>query len=181
MQPLEERFLVDTLETEIGVLRLVCDERGALRVLDWDEHEDRIAAALRRQCGTRPVTFRRRRDPFGMSGALRAYFRGAVGALDGLSVVSPGTAFQELVWRGLRAIPTGTTTSYGELAARIGRPRAARAVGLANHDNPVAIVVPCHRVVGADGRLTGYAGGLSRKQWLLDHERRHSRAIAVAG
>jgi methylated-DNA-[protein]-cysteine S-methyltransferase len=173
MQPHEEQFLVDTLETEIGVLRVVCDERGALRVLDWDGHEERIAAVIRRQCGTRAVGFRKQRDPFGVSGALLAYFGGAVGALDGLAVASPGTPFQELVWRGLRTIPVGKTASYGELAVRIGRPKASRAVGMANHENPVAIVVPCHRVIGADGSLTGYAGGLERKQWLLDHERRH--------
>jgi methylated-DNA-[protein]-cysteine S-methyltransferase len=76
------------------------------------------------------------------------------------------------VWRALRAIPAGETLSYGELAARVGQPGAARAVGLANGKNPIAIVVPCHRVIGADGSLTGYAGGVERKRWLLDHERR---------
>jgi len=82
-----------------------------------------------------------------------------------------GTPFQRVVWAALREIPPGRTTSYGQLAARLGRPGASRAVGLANGANPVAIAVPCHRVIGADGTLTGYGGGIERKRWLLEHER----------
>jgi len=88
-----------------------------------------------------------------------------------LSLDLRGSEFQRAVWRRLTEIPFGETTTYGRLAAELGRPGAARAVGLANHDNPIAIVVPCHRVIGADGSLTGYAGGLGLKRWLLDHER----------
>ena len=98
-------------------------------------------------------------------------------ALDQLPVRPGGTEFQRLVWAALRLIPPGTTTTYGQLAARIGRAKASRAVGLANGANPVAIVVPCHRVVGADASLTGYGGGIERKAWLIAHERRHTAGI----
>ena len=81
-----------------------------------------------------------------------------------------GTPFQRAVWAALRRIPAGETLSYGQLAAQIGKPKAVRAVGLANGSNPVGVVVPCHRVIGADGSLTGYGGGLPRKLWLLEHE-----------
>jgi methylated-DNA-[protein]-cysteine S-methyltransferase len=101
---------------------------------------------------------------------MDAYFRGELRAIDGLRVETRGTPFQRAVWTALREIPCGTTVSYSDLARRIERPSAVRAVGLANGANPVAIVVPCHRVVGAGGALTGYGGGLSRKRWLLAHE-----------
>ena len=87
-----------------------------------------------------------------------------------------GTPFELTVWRALLEVPFGRTVSYGELGRSVGKPRAARAVGGANHRNPVSIIVPCHRVVGADGDLTGYGGGLWRKEWLLEHERRHAKA-----
>ena len=102
--------------------------------------------------------------------ALASYFAGEKDAFDALVLAAEGTEFQRRVWQALREIPYGHTESYGELAARIGRPGAARAVGAANHDNPIAIAVPCHRVIGASGALTGYAGGLDRKRWLLGHE-----------
>jgi O-6-methylguanine DNA methyltransferase len=100
---------------------------------------------------------------------LNAYFLGTL--TDFRIPVDPvGKPFQMRVWEELRKIPYGETRSYGEIAKLLGQPRSARAVGLANHDNPIAIIVPCHRVVGADGRLTGYGGGLPRKRWLLQHE-----------
>jgi methylated-DNA-[protein]-cysteine S-methyltransferase len=113
-----------------------------------------------------------------MKRALRAYFDGTMDALDDVPVATGGTAFQRDVWNALRTIPAGDTRSYGELAAKIGRAGASRAVGAANGANPVAIVVPCHRVIGASGAITGYAGGVANKRWLLDHERRHATAIA---
>jgi methylated-DNA-[protein]-cysteine S-methyltransferase len=102
---------------------------------------------------------------------LAAYFAGERVTFD-LPLAPVGTPFQRAVWDRLLAIPPATTISYGELAARLGRPHAARAVGTANARNPLAIVVPCHRVIGGSGQLTGYAGGLPAKRWLLDHERR---------
>jgi methylated-DNA-[protein]-cysteine S-methyltransferase len=109
---------------------------------------------------------------------LAAYFRGELTAFD-VPVHLTGTPFQQRVWTALREIPYGETTSYGELAARIGQPGASRAVGLANGRNPIAIIVPCHRVIGADGRLTGYGGGLPRKQQLLSLERRYAGSAAA--
>jgi methylated-DNA-[protein]-cysteine S-methyltransferase len=117
---------------------------------------------------------------------LREYIAGERRAFD-LSLAPEGTAFQRLVWRALLAIPYGETRSYGEIARAIGRPAASRAVGAANGRNPLSIVVPCHRVVGASGELTGYAGGIAAKQWLLAHEaaasgaRSAGRSSSVSG
>jgi O-6-methylguanine DNA methyltransferase len=102
--------------------------------------------------------------------AVRAYFAGELDALEALPVRVQGTPFESAVWQMLRRIPVGQTWSYGALAAALDRPRAVRAVGRANGRNPVSLVLPCHRVIGADGRLVGYGGGLERKAWLLRHE-----------
>ena len=101
---------------------------------------------------------------------MRRYFKGEIGVLADLPVATTGTPFQNSVWQALRKIKDGTTIYYAELARRIGKPRAVRAAGLANGQNPISIVVPCHRVIGSNGSLTGYGGGLERKQWLLEHE-----------
>lgn len=111
-----------------------------------------------------------RPDPSAARRALEAYFAGQFEAIDTLAVESGGTVFQRQVWSALRAIPAGETITYRMLAQRVDRPKAIRAAGLANGTNPVSIVVPCHRVVGSDGALTGYGGGLERKAWLLAHE-----------
>lgn len=160
-------LLLDRMETELGEIFVVSDGNSLLAV-DFNGYEDRMHALLARR-GKR-ADFEERDDPQGFSSALRAYFDGRHDALDDLPVDPGGTAFQRAVWAALREIPVGTTRSYRELAARLGRPGARRAVGAANGLNPVAIVVPCHRVIGADGSLTGYAGGLQRKRWLLVHE-----------
>jgi len=106
---------------------------------------------------------------------LREFFAGERTTFD-LALAPNGTAFQRIVWQQLLAIPFGRTASYGEVARAIGRPAASRAVGAANGRNPIAIIVPCHRVIGADGTLTGYGGGMPTKRWLLAHERRHTPA-----
>ena len=108
--------------------------------------------------------------PSPLAAAVAAYFAGDLEALDPLPVVVRGTAFETEVWQTLRRIPAGHTWSYRALAEAIGRPKAVRAVGAANGRNPVSLVLPCHRVIGADGSLTGYGGGLERKAWLLRHE-----------
>jgi methylated-DNA-[protein]-cysteine S-methyltransferase len=119
-----------------------------------------------------PSAGARRTDPVGAVDALTAYFAGELDALDALPIRSAGTAFQEHVWKVLRTIPPGETVSYAEVAAEVGKPRAVRAVGRANATNPIGIIVPCHRIIRSDGTLGGYGGGLDRKRWLLDHERR---------
>ena len=106
---------------------------------------------------------------------LRAYFDGSMTVFD-LPLNPQGTLFRRKVWAALQQIPYGETCSYGQLAASLGCSGSARAVGGANHHNPISIIIPCHRVIGADGSLTGYGGGLAMKEWLLRHERRHSRA-----
>jgi methylated-DNA-[protein]-cysteine S-methyltransferase len=102
---------------------------------------------------------------------LRAYFAGDLSAADTIGVDVEGTEFQHKVWNKLREIPCGSTLSYRDLAAAVGAPKAVRAVGAANGANPTAIVVPCHRVIGANGDLVGYGGGIERKRWLLKHEK----------
>jgi len=109
-------------------------------------------------------------DPAGAVSALRAYFAGDLHALDALTVDPMGTPFQLRVWTALRSVPAGRTASYRDIANAIGAPTATRAVGAANGANPIAIVVPCHRIIGAGGSLVGYGGGLERKRWLLEHE-----------
>jgi methylated-DNA-[protein]-cysteine S-methyltransferase len=120
-----------------------------------------------------------RRDQFGVCDVLEAYFAGDVGALDTLTVEAKGTPFQQEVWAQLRLIPVGSTISYGELARRVGRPQAQRAVGMANASNPVALIVPCHRVIRTGGALGGYAFGLDYKRWLLAHEAPALELLAV--
>jgi methylated-DNA-[protein]-cysteine S-methyltransferase len=157
----------DTIPTPIGTLLLVTGP-GGVCALEFDEDADRVRDQLATRFG--PVELCRRRDPGGVSGRVRAYFEGDLGALDLIPADPGGTPFQSAVWAALREIPAGRTSSYSAIARRIGRPRAVRAVGAANGRNPVAVIIPCHRVIGADGSMTGYGGGVERKRWLLDHE-----------
>lgn len=164
-------LLVDRLTTPIGELLIVADRDRKLRTIDWTDHEKRMRLLLDRYYGKGRYDLQAARDTGGLTSAMRAYFKGDIGAIDRLPVdESAGTAFQKSVWRALRKIPRGKTISYAELARRIGKPKAVRAAGLANGQNPISIVVPCHRVIGSNGTLTGYGGGLPRKKWLLEHE-----------
>ena len=165
-----QTFFIDRLATPIGELIVIADQQGRLRTIDWTDHEARMKQLLDRHYGKGKYTLTPKRDPGGLSQAMRRYFKGEIGVLKDLAVATSGTAFQTSVWKALRKIKDGTTISYAELADRIGKPRAVRAAGLANGQNPISIVVPCHRVIGSDGSLTGYGGGLERKQWLLAHE-----------
>lgn len=154
------------VDTPVGVLRLYVTE-GVLRaVLFPEEDETRVLARL----GLAGRGVRDAADPGGFVSRMTAWFAGALDALDDIPVDPGGTPFAREVRLALRGIPPGETRSYGELAAAVGRPRAVRAVGRANATNPVPIVLPCHRVIGSDGRLTGYGGGIGRKAWLLRHE-----------
>ncbi len=150
------------INTPIGPLEVVWSDDG-LHAVSFARSKNRRRAEARTR-GTKSFE----RTVYGR--ALRRYFGGDLDALSGLPVVVDGTPFQRKVWRALREIPSGRTESYAELAARIGHPGAARAVGSANRNNPIGIVVPCHRVIAADKRIAGYAGGVDRKRWLLDHE-----------
>ena len=163
-----ETFGLDRLETPIGIALLVTDAEGALRALDWEDHEPRLRQLLRLHCGV--TVLKDAQAPQDIGAALTGYFRGDLDRLNTIKWRVAGTAFQRKVWTALRMIPVGTTTSYGALAAHLDMPKAVRAVGLANGSNPISVVVPCHRVIGADGSLTGYGGGLPRKRWLLEHE-----------
>jgi methylated-DNA-[protein]-cysteine S-methyltransferase len=163
-------LLTDRIHTPIGELLLVADRDGNLRAVGWREHEPRMRQLLARHYGGNGIRLQAARNPKGLTDALSAYFAGELTAIDTLPVATSGTSFQREVWRALREIPCGTTISYAQLAERIGRPTAVRAVGLANGSNPVGVVVPCHRVIGSDGSLTGYGGGIERKRWLLAHE-----------
>lgn len=165
------RFLTDTLPTPIGDLVLICDEEGRLRATDWTNYDHRMQQLLNRHYGADNFALAQAKDPFGLSSAIAAYFEGELHAIDTLAVATAGTDFQKSVWHALRSIPVGTTLSYGALAEKLGKPSAVRAVGLANGANPIGVVVPCHRVIGANGSLTGYGGGLERKRWLLNHEK----------
>jgi len=162
-------FAYDEIETPLGRLTLLTDEQGRLRLLGWHEGHERMGRGLQAYAGAQGA-LQRVDNPHGLSAALRAYFAGQLDAIDALPVFGEGTEFQRRVWSALREIPCGETWSYSQLARRIGNAAAVRAVGLANGANPIGIVVPCHRVIGADGTLTGYGGGLERKRWLLQHE-----------
>ncbi|MEO8055105.1 MAG: methylated-DNA--[protein]-cysteine S-methyltransferase [Acidobacteriota bacterium] len=147
---------------------VLVERRGALVGLVFEDHWKGFSRELERRFGE----FSFEESPCGgdPAEALRRYFGGDLDALSGIEVDTLGTPFQESVWRALRRIPAGTTWSYARLAREIGRPSATRAVAAANGANPVSIVIPCHRVIGSDGSLTGYGGGLPRKRWLLVHE-----------
>jgi methylated-DNA-[protein]-cysteine S-methyltransferase len=164
-----ESLTLDRIATPVGEVLLVTDGEGAVRALDFADYEDRMSRLLARHAPGAVVV--EGRAPDRVRRAVEGWFGGDLTALDGLTVKTGGTAFQRTVWAALRDIPAGETRSYGQLAAAIGSPRAVRAAGLANGQNPIAVIVPCHRVIGANGTLTGYAGGLERKRWLLDHER----------
>ncbi|WP_409191426.1 methylated-DNA--[protein]-cysteine S-methyltransferase [Bradyrhizobium sp. RDM4] len=163
-----ESFGLDRLATPIGTALLVTDADGALRALDWEDYEHRMRELLRLQCG--PVDLRQRAAPAAMKAALSDYFAGDLAQLSSIPWRVAGTPFQQKVWTALAQIPAGTTLSYGALAARLDMPKAVRAVGHANGSNPISVVLPCHRLIGANGSLVKYGGGLERKRWLLRHE-----------
>jgi O-6-methylguanine DNA methyltransferase len=163
-----ERLYRSTYASPVGDIILIVDENEILRVLDFGDYEPRMTRLLRLHYGD--VKIEAGATPARIAAALDDYFDGDLTALERIEWATGGTDFQRQVWKGLTAIPAGETESYGAFAARLGRPKAVRAVGLANGANPVGIVVPCHRVIGANGSMTGYGGGVERKRWLLKHE-----------
>jgi len=165
-----EHLYRDRHPSPVGEILLVTDEMGALRALDFADYETRMLKLLKRHYGEQALE--KGPAPKPIHDALTSYFAGDAAALEGLTWKTNGTEFQRTVWNALTTIPAGATWSYRQLAEKIGKPKAVRAVGLANGANPVGVVVPCHRVIGANGSLTGYGGGLERKRWLLEHEAR---------
>ncbi|MDR3104817.1 MAG: methylated-DNA--[protein]-cysteine S-methyltransferase [Yokenella regensburgei] len=164
------RLLEDKIATPLGPLWILCDEQFALRAIEWEEHSDRMEQLLNihyRNDGYERISAT---NPGGLSDIMHDYFSGNLTIIDTLKTATGGTAFQREVWQALREIPCGQVMHYGQLAEQLGRPGAARAVGAANGSNPVSVVVPCHRVIGRNGTMTGYAGGVQRKEWLLRHE-----------
>ena len=157
----------DEFESPIGRI-LFSSNADGICALDYAGYESRMDGLLARRFGG--FEFRRGADPHQLKRRLQSYFDGELHALDDTLVSLGGTEFQGQVWKALREIPVGHTQTYGELAARLRRSLAARAVGHANALNPVAIIVPCHRIIGTNGKLTGYGGGMERKRWLLGHE-----------
>jgi methylated-DNA-[protein]-cysteine S-methyltransferase len=158
----------------IGPIHMVADG-ATLIALEFGDIDQRLMPMLQRRFGTdphlQPVD-----DMPGITAAIRAYFAGDLRAIDSVVTDGGGTGFHKAAWAALRQIPPGEIRTYGEMAALLGRPNAARAVGSANALNPISLVVPCHRLVGSNGALTGYGGGIERKRWLLDHERRWAKA-----
>jgi methylated-DNA-[protein]-cysteine S-methyltransferase len=160
-------YLTDRFSTPIGDMVLVARE-GVLLLLEFDDAKDRVAREMRVRFGD--VELQAANNPFGLSDVMRDYFAGNISVIDQLITDGGGSDFERQVWAELRKIPCGVTKSYGEIARKLGDINLSRAVGTANGRNPIAIVVPCHRVIGADGSMTGYGGGIQRKEWLLRHE-----------
>ncbi|MGD9741742.1 MAG: methylated-DNA--[protein]-cysteine S-methyltransferase [Dongiaceae bacterium] len=156
-----------SVRSPIGAILVAADER-ALLALEFEDFEARLMAGLKARFGAVPT--KQARDPLGIATQLRAYLDGDLAALEAISVDPGGSPFQKRVWSALRRVPAGRTWSYGQMARRLGSPTALRAVGNANGRNPISIVIPCHRLIGSDGSLTGYGGGIARKRWLLAHE-----------
>jgi methylated-DNA-[protein]-cysteine S-methyltransferase len=151
----------------IGAIVVVVRD-GQLCTLGFSEQWARQRARLEKRFGD--LELLEIADPAGVVTCLRKYFAGDLHALATIAVDTGGTPFQQRVWKALRQIPVGQTVSYGDIARSVGAPSAVRAVGAANGANPVGIVLPCHRVIGSNGQLTGYGGGIERKRWLLAHE-----------
>lgn len=166
----ELTFTLESIPTEIGTMLILTDAQGRLRALDWTDHEARMLRLLRVQYAPDRVNVAHANKPSTARRALQRYFDGDLKAIESIPTETRGTQFQRRVWAALLTIPAGQTLTYGTLAQQLGCPEAVRAVGAANGANPIGIVVPCHRVIGAGGSLTGYGGGIERKRWLLEHE-----------
>lgn len=161
------KLYLEKINSPIGEILIITDEQ-MLCGIEFAGYETRTEQFLKKRFGD--YRLNAVQNETDIPKKLQAYLEGDYHSLDQIPVNTGGTAFQQQVWTALRSIPAGTTTTYGELARQLGKPAAARAVGITNSLNPISIVLPCHRVIGANGALTGYAGGLERKRWLLQHE-----------
>jgi methylated-DNA-[protein]-cysteine S-methyltransferase len=165
------QIFVSALASPLGDMLLVTDSQQAVRALDFADHQARLKRGLREHYGS--VEAVEAPAPAGIADAIARYFAGELTALDAVQTETAGSELQRRVWAALRRLPAGTTTSYGKLARELGfdDPRAAIDIGAAIGANPIAIIVPCHRVIASNGDLKGYAWGLHRKRWLLEHEK----------
>lgn len=165
------KLFLSPLDSPLGPLLLVTDAQQAVRALDFADHKARLHRGLREHYNE--VVLDEIPAPAEIANALARYFDGELTALDGLRTATAGSELQRRVWAALRRIPVGTTTTYGRMAKELGfdHPRAAIDMGAANGANPIAIIVPCHRVIASNGDFKGYAWGLHRKRWLLEHEK----------
>ncbi|WP_019173965.1 methylated-DNA--[protein]-cysteine S-methyltransferase [Pseudaminobacter salicylatoxidans] len=166
------RLFACTLATPLGGFVTVVDTQGRLRAAEFEDRPERLERSLLLRFGREGHRLERDAGTNTISMALESYFAGDIRAIDSIKTVLDGTPFQNSVWAALRTVEAGAPISYATLAARIGRPETSRAVGHANGTNPFSIIVPCHRLVGSNGALTGYGGGIERKRWLIDHEAR---------
>ena len=160
----------DIFDSPVGNILVIADA-DQLCYLDFEDNDERLDRLNSRRFGKFEIT--PKANVLNMQNRLEKYFNGDWDAFDGLNISTDGTSFQQQVWNSLRTIPAGDAISYDQLAGAIKNPKAVRAVASANARNPVAIIIPCHRVIGKDGSLRGYAGGLDRKAWLLNHEGFH--------
>ncbi len=160
-------LFTDFLETPIGQMQLVANEKAVV-LLDFADNTERIAKLLEQRFGVYNLEPRE----LAFTQTVQNYFAGQLKALHNIPTETGGTVFQQQVWQALLQIPIGQTWSYLALATHIGNQKATRAVGMTNGLNPISLILPCHRVIGANGKLTGYAGGIERKKWLLEHESR---------
>jgi methylated-DNA-[protein]-cysteine S-methyltransferase len=160
-------FLTHRIPTPIGDMILVARD-GILHLLEFEDASGRVERELKSRFKNYEMQYTE--NPFGLSHIMHDYFSGNIHAIDTILTDGGGTTFEKKVWAELRKIPTGSTVSYGSIARKLGDIKMSRAVGTANGRNPIAIVIPCHRVIGADGSMTGYGGGIARKEWLLRHE-----------
>ena len=164
------KLTLSHIQTPTGQMMLLLDDAKSVRAFEWADHQARLDRLLARQYPKTTFQISEETPPAPYHTRIHAYFAGDICALETLPVAFGGTPFQQTVWHALQTIPAGSTLSYARLAAQIGNPNAMRAVGLANGANPIALIVPCHRVIGANSTLTGYGGGIERKHWLLRHE-----------
>ena len=164
------KLLLETVSTPIGDADLVSDAQSNLLALDWSVMSERRNKLLKKQHGLKQLSFSPSTRQTEALKRFVDYLDGDLSAIDNIAVRFGGTVFQRQVWQALNTIQSGQTTTYGALASKIGRQNAVRALGAAVGANPVSVIVPCHRVIGQNGKLTGYAGGLERKSWLLNHE-----------
>lgn len=165
----------DKMASPLGDMYLGVNDTGELVSVDWKDDGRADFFSLDRfypNHARTPAAM-----PADIHDALSAYFAGEISAIEHIQVALPGTVFQRAVWQSLLKIPAGTTCTYGGIAARVNNPGAMRAVGMANNANPIALVVPCHRVIGATGKMVGYGSGIKRKEWLLRHEGAASDAM----